>query len=249
MNLPNAKDAMHKAWLFRLLAEIYDDPLLASSLYFKGGTCAAMLGYLDRFSVDLDFDFVGETSAMKEIQKQLEKIFHKLGLEIKDKSQNVPQYFLRYSAKENERNTLKLDVTFPPPEANVYEPKEFVDIDRVINCQTKETMFANKLVALINRYEKNESIAGRDVYDVHHFFLQGFRYNTAVIEERRKTSAPKFFQELADFVEKNITDTIINQDLNPLLSPEKFQQIRKILKRETVMFLRDEIVRLEDAKH
>jgi len=245
MILPNAKDAIHKAWLFRLLAEIYDGPLLANSLYFKGGTCAAMLGYLDRFSVDLDFDFVGDVAEIKEIQKQLEKVFQKLDLEIKDQSQNVPQYFLKYPTKENERNTLKLDISFPPPTANQYEPKEFVDIDRVINCQTIETMFANKLVALIDRYEKNEAIAGRDLYDIHHFFLQGYRYNEAVILERRKTTVLKFFQELADFVEEKITETIINQDLNVLLAPEKFQQIRRNLKRETLMFLRDELGRLK----
>lgn len=248
MILPNAKDAIHKAWLYRLLAEIYDEPLLAGSLYFKGGTCAAMLGYLDRFSVDLDFDFVGELSDMEKIQKRLGKVFQKLGLEIKDQSKNVPQYFLKYLAKENERNTLKLDVAFSPPKTNKYEPKEFTDIDRIINCQTIETMFANKLVALIDRYEKNESIAGRDMYDIHHFFWQGYRYDSEVIEERRKKPALEFFRELKDFAEKNITETIINQDLNVLLTPEKFQKIRKILKRETLMFLRDEIAGLEAEK-
>lgn len=248
MILPNPKDATHKAWLYRLLAEIYDNSLLANSLYFKGGTCAAMLGYLDRFSVDLDFDFVGEIEDVKKIQKQLEKVFQKLDLEIKDQSKKVPQYFLKYPTKENEKNTLKLDVSFPPIKANQYEPKEFTDIDRIINCQTVETMFANKLVALIDRYEKNESIAGRDVYDIHHFFLQGYRYNEAVIKERKKTSVLKFFQELAIFAEEKITEKIINQDLNILLTPEKFQKIRKILKRETLMFLRDEIARLESKE-
>jgi hypothetical protein len=191
---------------------------------------------------------VGDAVEIKETQKQLEKVFQKLSLEIKDQSQNVPQYFLKYPTKENERNTLKLDVSFPPPKANQYEPKEFVDIDRIINCQTMETMFANKLVALIDRYEKNEAIAGRDLYDIHHFFLQGCKYNKAVILERRKTTVVKFFQELTDFVEKKITETIINQDLNALLTPEKFRQIRKTLKRETLMFLRDEIGRLEAGK-
>lgn len=245
MILPNSKDAVHKAWLYRLLAEIYDNPALANALYFKGGTCAAMLGYLDRFSVDLDFDFVGDIKSAKETQKNLEKVFLNLGLEIKDQSRNVPQYFLRYPSKAGERNTIKLDVTFPPPKANEYEPREFIDIDRIINCQTVETMFANKLVALIERYERNESIAGRDLYDIHHFFLQGFRYNKEVIEERRKKPVVDFFRGLVEFVEKNITGTIINQDLSILLSPDKFQKIRKILKRETLMFLRDEIARLK----
>ena len=52
------EDILHKSNLHRLLMEVVDQPVLAQSLAFKGGTCAAMLGYLDRFSVDLDFDLV-----------------------------------------------------------------------------------------------------------------------------------------------------------------------------------------------
>lgn len=245
MILPSPKDAIHKAWLYRLLSAIYDDPRLSTGLFFKGGTCAAMLGYLDRFSIDLDFDFLGEKDAVIEIQKHLEKIFDELGLEIKDRSKNIPQYFLKYPAKDGMRNTLKLNMTFPYPKTNRYEPKEFSDIGRVIYCQTVETMFANKLAALIDRFEKNGSIAGRDVYDIHHFFLQGYRYSREVLEERRGKPAYEAMVEIEAFMEKHITETIINQDLNVLLTPKAFQKARKILKSETMMFLKDEIVRLK----
>jgi hypothetical protein len=104
-------------------------------------------------------------------------------------------------------------------------------------------MFANKLVALIERFEKNNSIAGRDLYDIHYFFTRGFDYTSTVIEERRGKKPTVFLSELIDFIEKNVTDKIISQDLNFLLSPEKFQQIRKTLKAETIMFLRDALKR------
>ena len=45
---------------YRLLSAIYDNQILAGSLYFKGGTCVAMQGLLDRFSIDLDFDYVAK---------------------------------------------------------------------------------------------------------------------------------------------------------------------------------------------
>lgn len=254
MIISNPKDAIHKAWLFRLLNAIYDNAFLANNLYFKGGTCAAMLGYLDRFSIDLDFDLVGENKSpqppfvkggnIKNIKKNLEIIFKKLELSIKDGSQKVPQYFLKYDAKENERNTIKIDITTDAPKANIYKPMIFKDIDRIINCQTIETMFANKLVALIDRFEKNGSIAGRDLYDIHHFFIKGFRYNKEVIIERRKKDLIYFFDELILFIEKNINETVINQDLNYLLPNDKFQAIKKILKNETKMFLKDEMGRL-----
>ena len=255
MILPHKKDAIHKAWLYRLLSAIYDNPVLAEQLYFKGGTCAAMLGWLDRFSVDLDFDCKAKTFArggqgggVLQVQKEMESVFADLGLVIKDKSKNAPQYFLRYPAEENVRNTIKIDATMPPPKANIYQTVLLSDIDRIVPCQTKETMFANKLVALIDRFEKHESIAGRDLYDIHHFFMKGFSYTKEVVVERRKTTAPVFLKELIDFVEKRITETVITQDLSALLAHDKFQKIRKVLKAETLMFLRDELHRAREAE-
>ena len=244
MILPKSEDAIHKAWLYRLLSAIYDNPALANTLYFKGGTCAAMLGYLDRFSIDLDFDFATNKKDVKTVKQNLENIFKKIGLEIKDQSKLVPQYFLKYDAPKNKRNTIKIDITMPPPKSNIYEAREFSEIDRIIPCQTIETMFANKLVAVIDRFEKNHSIAGRDIFDIHHFFLQGFRYHKLVILERREQALPDFFGELIAFIKKRITDTVLSQDLNALLSPAAFQRMRKTLKSETLMFLNDELARL-----
>jgi len=186
MILPNKKDAIHKAWLYRLLSAIYDNKTLDQHFYFKGGTCAAMLGWLDRFSIDLDFDCKAKGKDMLRLRKELELVFKNLGLEIKDKSKNTAQYFLRYPAQENERNTIKIDVTSPPPKSNQYHQFRLDDIDRIVQCQTQETMFANKLVALIDRFEKHEAIAGRDLYDIHYFFTRGFSYNSEVIIERIK---------------------------------------------------------------
>jgi predicted nucleotidyltransferase component of viral defense system len=248
MILPNPKEAIHKAWLYRLLSAIYDNQILADFFYFKGGTCAAMLGFLDRFSIDLDFDYTGKKSDLKIARKELENVFKKLDLTIKDKSKKTPQYFLKYPSKLNRRNTIKIDTTFPPPKANDYQAFRLDDIDRIVTCQTIETMFANKLVALIDRWEKSNSIAGRDLYDIHHFFMQGFSYNKNVIIERRNKDLISFFQELVVFIEERINQTIINQDINSLLLPDKFQKIRKVLKKETLMFLKDEMKRMTMIK-
>lgn len=236
MLIPKPSDALHKAWLYRLLSAIADSQTLVSSLAFKGGTCTAMRGMIDRFSIDLDFDLIlpEETD---NIRRELEKIFKKLGLEIKDKSQNVPQYFLKYPSKEGERSTIKLDITCPPPQKNEYEMVRLPDIDRVLTCQTVDSMFANKLVAILERYQKFGSIAGRDLYDIHTFFIKGFRFKEEIIEERTGKKATLFLKDLRDFIEKHVTQTIIDQDLNTLLLPERFKAIRKILKQEVLLFI------------
>ena len=236
----HAQLARHKVQLYRLLIEILDDPQLAAVCRFKGGTCAAMCGFLDRFSVDLDFDLVPEYDQIV-VEKRLYSIFNKLNLEIKDKSQHVPQFFLKYPAPLGARSTLKLDMLPNTTNSNSYDKAYLIDIDRYAVCQTRPTIFANKLVAALDRFERNGTIAGRDIYDIHHFFLQGYEYNTAVIEERRGTSVVEYLQELLIFIEKQVTQTIINQDLNVLLEPVKFQQIRKTLKTEVMMFIRDAI--------
>lgn len=246
MILPNPKDAIHKAWLYRLLIHIYDNQVLANSLYFKGGTCAAMRGFLDRFSIDLDFDYIASRKDLAIARENLETVFKGLDLIIKDASRKVPQYFLKYEpVKGIARNTIKIDTTMPPPKSNRYEAVRLNEIDRIVTCQTIETMFANKLVALIDRWERYGSVAGRDLYDIHHFYINGYRYDREVIIERRQSDDLKrFFQELMDFIEKEITETVIGQDLNLLLSYKKFQSVRKTLKQETLMFLKDEIRRL-----
>ncbi len=242
--LPSAKDAAHKAWMFRFLRALADDAWLANDFVFKGGTCAAMRGFLDRFSIDLDFDYTGGAEGMPDVRTRLERLFADLGLEVKDASTEVPQYFLKYPAKDGERNTLKFEATTLVSVADKSEKVRLADIDRVLVCHTIETMFAHKLVAFMDRYERHGSIAGRDVYDIHHFFLQGFQYDVSVIEDRRGVSARAYLQDLRAFILRNVTDTVINQDLNVLLLPEQLRRIRHILKEETLAFLDDEIRRL-----
>ena len=240
----NPQDSLHKAWMYRVLIRIIDNDNLRN-LYFKGGTCAAMLGRLDRFSVDLDFDYVGEANELLIIKKELKLIFKELDLEIKDESKQGAQFFLKYPTESSyQRNTLKIDITFPSPPANNYELERLVDINRTLFCQDEKTMFANKLVAILDRYKKSNSIAGRDIYDIHHFFLAGYEYNAEVIKERTGLSVKDFFRELKIFIETKITDTILSQDLNYLLPYDKFHKLRKTLKIEVLMLINQEIDKL-----
>lgn len=241
MLIPNQQDAIHKAWLYRILIGIADDVFLPSVLYFKGGTCAAMLGWLDRFSVDLDFDYVGDPSLVKTTHQALERLFKDLGLAIKDSSKKGIQYFLGYEAPG--RNTLKIDTSFPVPANNQYASQRLAEIDRILTCQTIETMFAHKLLALLGRSQNHGRIAGRDVYDIHYFFLNGYHYNPAIIQEQTNTDIPTFLKKVSKFIEQEVTDVILAEDLNYLLPASQFQRLRKVLKSEVLMLLNDEIKR------
>jgi len=242
MILPKPQDAVYRGQLFRLLIEIVDNKVLSNSLVFKGGTCATMLGYLDRFSVDLDFDILPGADAI-EIKIELSKIFVQLGLIIKDQSTREIQYKLGYKALENQRNTLKLDVVGSVSEDDTTEVKLLPDIQRYMRCQTIETMFAHKLIAFKDRYNKHQRVAGRDIYDIYHFFINGYSYNPKIIEARTGKSPNQYMVELLELMETIVTDEIITQDLNPLLSSETFNQVRKSLRVEVISILNDEIQR------
>ena len=213
---------------------------MSKNLIFKGGTCATLLGYLDRFSVDLDFD-QAKSSSKLEIKKRLEDIFKKLDLVIKDQSTKTIQYRLKYSSTPSQRNTLKLDVVSQNIKADVFAPQYLTDIDRYMTCQTIETMFAHKLVAITDRFAKHNSIAGRDVYDLRHFFLQGYSYHPKIVVERTNKSPKTYLMELKDFISKNVTQTIIDQDINTLLTPNQFQKIRKVIKSELLVLISEHL--------
>ncbi|MEK7522320.1 MAG: nucleotidyl transferase AbiEii/AbiGii toxin family protein [Patescibacteria group bacterium] len=237
MILPKREDSYHKVQLFRLLIKILDSPI-AKDIYFKGGSAAAMLGFLDRFSVDLDFDLKIKANK-KIIDKELRKIFQDLDLKISQKSNRSLFYLLKYSVKQGSRNTIKLSMIDIAFKSNTYSYFYLSEIDRFAFCQTPDTMFANKLVAVTDRYKKHKMIAGRDIYDIHYFFLSGFHYNKAVIKERTGKKPVSYLKDLIKFIDNKVTDKIINEDLSFLLPHEKFQLIRKVLKRETLMFLKN----------
>ena len=247
MNLPNPKDILHRGQMYKLLIEIADSASLSQGLIFKGGTCAAMQGCLDRFSVDLDFDLVLNASRNL-IKKELEQVFSDLGLEIRSQSSATVQYVLTYSSSKGLRNTLQFDaVDFSLPE-NIVQPVFLADIDRYFNCQTIETMFSHTLVAVLDRYNKHKTVAGRDIYDIYYFFINGYRYNSDIIEKRTNVTTKQYLKNLAEFVEEKVTQTIINEDLNPLLSPERFRTVRKSLKIEVLAMLKSEIKRLQGGQ-
>ena len=240
-------DAIHKAYLLRTLTEIVDNPILSTSLYFKGGTCASMMGILDRFSVDLDFDLkVGVDE--KELRNEFHKIFKKLGFSVDQESKNALEFFLKYQNSPNQRNTLKIDALNFIVKSNVYTPVFLPEINRTVNCQTQESVFANKMVAVKDRWDRKKSIAGRDIYDIHYFFLKNLKYSEQIIIERTGLQVKEYFIYLRNFINEKVNQTLIDQDLNTLLPVETFNKIRKTLKEETLMFLDNEISKLTIAQ-
>ena len=238
------EDLLHKSYLNRTLMEIIDRPSLAQHLAFKGGSCASMLGYLDRFSIDLDFDVLKNPDEVI-LREEFHKSFDTLDLKVTGEYEKVLFFQLRYPNDPGKRNTLKVSASNLQVHANQYQVQYFAEIDRLMKSQTIETMFANKLVAITERYELHHSIAGRDIYDIHHFFIHGYAYHAPIIQERTGLGYKDYLSRLIQFIRDHVTQTVIDEDLNTLLPTKKFQQIRKILIPETVSILTQELQRID----
>lgn len=244
MIVPSKAEIKHKNQLFLLLKEILKEPFLSQNLMFKGGTYASLRGVLDRFSVDLDFDLPNKEKK-GEIREKCYEIFKKLDLEIKDESKKHLQFFLKYDAPEGERNTLKLEINDDVSKYNEYEKVLLEQVNMYCNGQTLDTMFANKLYACKARFDKNGKIAGRDFYDIYKFFLQGMGINVEVIEERTGESYVNYLESLISFIDKHLTERLLNQDLNPLLKQDELDKVLPNIKESIIVFLEDEISRVK----
>ncbi|MFB6225828.1 MAG: hypothetical protein ABEJ02_00575 [Candidatus Paceibacteria bacterium] len=64
-------------------------------------------------------------------------------------------------------------------------------------------------------------------------FGNGYDYNKKVVEERRDCEVEAYLSELRQFIDTNITPTIINQDLNVLLDYDKFKRVKKALNKRS----------------
>lgn len=242
MIVPRPQDTFHKNHMYRLLRAILTDEVMALRMQFKGGTYAAMRGVLDRFSVDLDFD-LPDISIKGQIRKRCYEVFKDLDLTIKDESKQQLQFFLRYETKDQVRNTLKLEINDQPSLYNLYEKVYLPEIGMYSSGHTLDTMFANKLVAALGRFQKTGKIAGRDFYDIHSFMLQGLTVNIPVVEERTGKHYTVYLNELVSFVETKVTEKSLNEDLNLLLEKAKLPNIVKNLKQELIGLIKDEIAR------
>jgi len=243
MIIPRPQDALHRAKLYQLLIAIAEDRVLSRSLIFKGGTCAAMLKYLDRFSVDLDFDQSSDADITR-VRESLKSIFTKLQLKIKGQSNNVLQYKLAYPSLSNQRSTIKIDAFNKPYKSDQHEYVLLPDIDRYMHCQTISTMFAHKLIAISDRYNKHGVIAGRDIYDIYFFFINGRPYEPDIIEERTGLTVVNYLNDLVNLIDSKVKTEDITEDLNTLLPYKTFNAIRQALKTLVLISLRDEIEQL-----
>lgn len=205
----------HKTNLTNILIDIYKNPMLASSLGFKGGTCAMLFYGLPRFSVDLDFDYLGDRGKLDEIISEITRLLAQK-FRIKDQSTKYNTLFWQINYEKGEHN-IKVEISTRDNSHNHYDNCSFYGVSiKILNIRD---MIAHKMIAFTER----PSIANRDLFDMH-FFL-GMQYaasiNYEIIKLRTGKTPLEFYKFLLDLVSK-INSKKILEGLGEVLSdPQK----------------------------
>ena len=174
---------MHRQKMYNILVDIFSSDLW-KYLAFKWGTACYFFHKLDRFSTDLDFDLIID---YKSIDNDIIEILKKYW-DIKKGNYNI-----KLSYGKNDMN-IKIDINRNIWKNNSYEIINFYWTD--IRVQDKATIFANKLVALIER------LANRDIYDVYFFIKNSFDINEQIILERTWKTKKELFTEIIKKLKK-----------------------------------------------
>lgn len=217
---------IHKNIMLLILKKIYSDVSIAPHLGFKGGTAAHLFYGLNRDSVDLDFDLLN-VEKEKTVFDRIQEIASSHG-KILDSRIKHFNLFTMLSYELKSRN-IKIEIN-RRNFGSKYEPQTSLGITMLV--MTKEDMFANKLIALHERFGK----ASRDTYDVWFFFKNFWQPNKEIIEKRGFTYT-EILQKCIEDLEKMDKRKVLF-GLGDLLTESQKDWAREKLIEETIFFLR-----------
>lgn len=212
---------IHKAILVNILRGIYSDPLLRSTLGFKGGTAALLFYQLPRFSVDLDFDLL-DPKKKPDVLARLKELLPQFGTVREAKEKYFTLFFL-LSYKTGERN-LKIEISKRSQNGH-FVPKNHLGISMLV--MKEEDMAAGKLAAVLTR----KKFAARDLYDLWFFLSNRWPINETMVSEKTGLSLSDAFKKAESRV-GSIKKTELLAGLGDLLNEKQKNWAREKLKDE-----------------
>lgn len=217
----------HQNIMKNILISIYRDYDLWTSLVFKWWTAVYFLYWLDRFSTDLDFDLILENTKLSD-------------LDILEKINDILSKFWEVKRSFNKRYTIFSLLSYDNLEHNIkieiskrwiswkYEKITWLSVP--ILAMTKESIFTNKLFALLNR----TAIANRDIYDIYFFFNQNIDFDIDLLEQKVWKSYLEYFTDIIKFLERINKNHSILDWLWEVLDLEKKKFVKDELLKELI---------------
>lgn len=185
----------HRNIMKNILISIYKNFDLWTSLVFKWWTAVYFLYWLDRFSTDLDFDLLLEKNLLSDEQ-------------ILGKINNILSKYGNVKRSYNKRYTIFSLLSYDDIDHNIkieiskrgvswkYEKITWLSVPILV--MTKESIFTNKLFALLSRIQ----LANRDIYDIYFFFQNNIDFDIDLLERKVWKSYIEYFSDIVEFLEK-----------------------------------------------
>lgn len=214
--------ATHEKYMRSILKDIFTEDI-SKFLAFKGGTLVYLVYDLDRFSTDIDLDILD----VAQEEKIINAIRNILPLHWEIKNETLGKALHRWVFRYDERNiNIKIELNKRVRDNNTYEDKIIDDLK--LKCMKKDSIFANKLVAL------SERVANRDLYDVHFFFKNNFPINDDIIIERTGLSLDDFFKKLIQDIKGRYIQKSILEWLGEVLDDKQKSWVKTYLLSTTI---------------
>ena len=206
--------------MYKIINTIFSSSL-RQNLAFKIWTLCYFLQNLPRFSTDLDFDLIQDAP---HVMETLQWILEKLGT-IKDSYSKNFTYFFLFDYGTGNHN-IKIEISKKTYRNNTYENSNF--FGKNITVMSKDSIFANKLVALSERYKN------RDLFDIHFFFTNHYPVNEKIIKERTWLSYKDFLLLIKEQIPKKHSTNTILAELGDLIDNKQKSFMKTKIIEETL---------------
>ncbi len=222
--------AKHKNIFLQILKDIYSDTSISPYLGFKGGTAAHLFYGLNRDSFDLDFDLLDEGKE-EEVFQKVHQIVATYG---KITSSKIKRFnLLNVISYDTVSQNIKIEIS-RRNFGSRFEAKVLLGIPMLV--MIKEDMFANKLIAMLERMGQTS----RDIYDVWFFLKNNWEINREIVETRSGLSFEKTLEKCIQQMEKMDNRQIL-VGLGEALTGSQKDWARAKLKPETIFLLKARI--------
>lgn len=216
-------------------------------LVFYGGSCLRILYDLPRMSEYLDFE-AEKSIDFKKLVDGLDNYFKK-DLDLKEKfsfkkEKGINRIFLVFpimhelGLSPHIGETLRIKVEICPKPKTYFKNLNFVFTPKyrygksfVIKHYDLPTLFASKLLAILNRPEKGFLVGkkeekvnfkGRDFYDLIWYMEKGVQPNEEMLKLNGEKSVDDIFNEINNFVAETNISRGLKKDLEFLFSSQNF---------------------------
>jgi len=217
----------HRRYMYDILVDISNSPL-KNYIAFKWWTLCFFVYGLDRFSTDLDFDIIKDN---KNITTWMKDILKKYG-NIKDEyDKKFTNFFLLDYGADNQN--IKIELSKKKQKNDKYETINFFGSNLL--AMTKDCIFANKLVALSQRYKN------RDLFDIHFFYKNHFPINEDLILERTGWGYVNLLEEIKAEIPQKYSKNSLLAEMWELVTEKQKYFIKNKLIKEVIWLIDFEI--------